>query len=80
MMCAPPERSRIEGTPIKGEVMWWVFGGLAAFLYIVLIITLGVKTLQNGHWVMFIAGIFLPLFWIIGALMTPTGSPGRQPA
>ena len=56
--------------------MWWVFGGLAAFLYIVLIITLGVKTLQNGHWVMFIAGFFLPLFWIIGALMTPTGSTG----
>jgi hypothetical protein len=51
MMCAPPERSRIEGTPIKGEAMWRVLGGLAAFLYIVSIITLGVKTLKNGHWV-----------------------------
>jgi hypothetical protein len=29
---------------------------------------------------MFIAGFFLPLFWIIGALMPPTGSTGRQPA
>jgi hypothetical protein len=59
--------------------MWWVFGGLAAFLYIVLIITLGLTTLRKGHWVMFIAGIFLPLFWIIGALIPPTGPASRQP-
>ena len=59
--------------------MWWVFGGIAAFLYIVLIITLGVTTLRKGHWVMFIAGIFLPLFWIIGALIPPTGQASRQP-
>jgi hypothetical protein len=51
--------------------MWWAFGGLAALVYVVLIVTLGVTTLRNGHWVMFIAGIFLPLFWIIGAFMGP---------
>jgi hypothetical protein len=60
--------------------MWWVLGGLAAFLYIVLIITLGLTTLRNGHWVMFIAGFFLPLFWIIGGLMPPTDQATRQPA
>jgi hypothetical protein len=60
--------------------MWWVFGGLAAFLYIVLVITLGLTTLRKGHWVMFIAGIFLPLFWIIGAMIPATGSASRQPA
>jgi hypothetical protein len=38
-------------------------GGLGIFLY------LGLSCLRNGHWVMFILGIFLPLFWIIGALM-----------
>jgi hypothetical protein len=53
--------------------MWWAFGGLAAILYIVLIITLGVTTLRKGHWVMFVIGIFLPFFWIIGAVMPPVG-------
>jgi ABC-type multidrug transport system permease subunit len=51
--------------------MWWVLGGFAALLYVILIITLGLTTLRNGHWVMFILGIFLPLFWIIGAVMSP---------
>ena len=57
--------------------MWWGIGGLAAVLYIVLIITLGVTTLRKGHWVMFIVGIFLPLFWIIGAVIPPTDSAAR---
>ena len=57
--------------------MWWGVGGLAAILYIVLIITLGVTTLRKGHWVMFIVGIFLPFFWIIGAVIPPTDSAAR---
>jgi hypothetical protein len=51
--------------------MWYVGGALIAILYLVLLITLGVMTLRKGHWVMFIVGIFLPLFWIIGAIMPP---------
>jgi hypothetical protein len=47
----------------------WVFGGLA--LYIVLIVTLGVLCIRKGHWVMFIIGLFLPFFWLIGAVMQP---------
>jgi hypothetical protein len=38
-------------------------------IYIVLLITLGIMSLRKGHWVMFIIGLFIPLFWIIGALM-----------
>jgi hypothetical protein len=38
-------------------------------IYIVLIITLGVLSLRKGHWMMFIIGIFLPIFWLIGAIM-----------
>ena len=53
--------------------MWYVGGGLLAVLYVVLIITLGLTTLRKGHWVMFIVGFFLPIFWIIGAVM-----PARQ--
>jgi hypothetical protein len=50
--------------------MWWGVG-FAAILYLVLIFTLGVMTLRKGHWVMFIFGIFLPIFWLIGAVIPP---------
>ena len=48
--------------------MYWIGGGI---LYLVLILTLGVLTLRKGHWVMFIVGIFLPFFWLIGAVIPP---------
>ncbi len=38
-------------------------------IYIVLLITLGIISLRKGHWVMFIIGLFVPLFWFIGALL-----------
>jgi hypothetical protein len=50
--------------------MEWLFIG-GGILYVVLLVTLGILTIRKGHWVMFILGIFLPLFWIIGALMPP---------
>ncbi len=46
----------------------WV---LLVILYFVLLVTLGVRTLRNGHGFMFLFGIFFPLFWLIGALMAP---------
>jgi hypothetical protein len=52
--------------------MEFVIGGI---LYFILLVTLGIITIRKGHWIMFIIGIFIPLFWIIGALM-----PARQPA
>ena len=44
-------------------------GVLFGAIYIVLLITLGIVSIRKGHWVMFIIGIFLPLFWFIGALL-----------
>jgi hypothetical protein len=41
----------------------------AGILWFVLLVTLGIMTLRKGHWVMFIIGLFLPLFWIIGAVI-----------
>jgi hypothetical protein len=55
----------------------WYGVGFGALIYIVLLVTLGVITLRKGHWVMFVIGIFLPLFWIIGAVIPPTAT---QPA
>ena len=40
-------------------------------LWFVLMVTLGFLTLRKGHWVMFIIGLFLPLFWLIGAVIPP---------
>jgi hypothetical protein len=54
--------------------MWWGIGGGLLLLWIVLMVTLGIMTLRKGHWVMFIVGIFFPLFWIIGALIPPKRS------
>jgi hypothetical protein len=51
--------------------MEFVIGGV---LYAILLLTLGIISIRKGHWVMFIIGIFIPLFWIIGALM-----PAREP-
>lgn len=45
------------------------FVGLWAAIYFILIITLGVLSIRKGHWVMFLIGIFLPIFWFIGALL-----------
>ncbi len=45
----------------------WI--ALWAVIYFVLIVTLGVMSIRKGHWVMFIFGIFIPIFWLIGALM-----------
>jgi hypothetical protein len=58
-------------------------GGIVAIagIYLILLITLGIMSIRKGHWVMFIIGIFLPLFWMIGALMPPKNSgPGSATA
>ena len=56
------------------EWLWVVLG----ILYFVFLITLGIMSLRKGHWVMFILGIFFPLFWVIGAVIPPTESALRS--
>jgi hypothetical protein len=51
--------------------MWWGVGAFGIFLYFALLFFLGLNCLRKGHWVMFILGIFLPIFWLIGALIQP---------
>jgi len=67
----------LGGLTYEGGTVWYVFGGFAALIYLTVLFTLGLTTLRKGHWVMFILGIFLPLFWLIGALMPPASA---QPA
>jgi ATP/ADP translocase len=51
--------------------MWWGIG-FGAVIYFIVLFTLGLWTLRKGHWLMFILGIFVPLFWLIGAVIPPT--------
>ena len=48
-------------------------GGIGVFgiIYIVLFLILGLRSIKRGHWIMFLIGIPLPIFWIIGGLMPP---------
>jgi hypothetical protein len=55
--------------PILADMTGGPFIGLWSVIYLVLILTLGVISLRKGHWVMFLIGIFLPIFWLIGALL-----------
>jgi len=45
--------------------------GLSVF-YVLLFLILGIRSIKRGHWIMFLIGIPLPIFWIIGGLMPPT--------
>jgi hypothetical protein len=47
--------------------MVWI--SLSGIIYFILLVTLGIMSIRKGHWVMFIVGLFLPIFWLIGALM-----------
>jgi hypothetical protein len=46
-------------------------GGIAGLgvLYVLLFLFLGIRSIKRGHWIMFLIGIPLPIFWVIGALM-----------
>jgi hypothetical protein len=44
-------------------------GFTVGIIWLVLLVTLGVLCLRKGHWVMFIIGLFIPLFWLIGAVI-----------
>ena len=44
---------------------------LLAAVYIVLCITFGVMTWKGRHYVLFVAGFVLPLFWLVGGFIKP---------
>jgi hypothetical protein len=60
---------REDQTMMFADVTSGGFIGLWAVLYFVLLVTLGIMSIRKGHWVMFLIGFFIPLFWLIGALM-----------
>jgi hypothetical protein len=53
------------------DFLAWV--GLA-ILYFVLLVVLGFRALNRGHTILFWLGLFVPLLWVIGAVMPPTNA------
>ena len=47
----------------------WFLGIGLGVLYLVLIITLAITSFRKGHWVLGLVGFFLPVFWIVGAIL-----------
>lgn len=41
-------------------------------IYLTAIFTVALVTFRNGHWILGIMGIFIPLLWLIGAVLPPT--------
>jgi hypothetical protein len=58
--------------PAAALATWLTSGPLIvgwSVLYVLLLVTLGIMSIRKGHWVMFLVGFFLPIFWLIGALL-----------
>jgi len=49
-------------------ILWFLLG----VVYLAVLITLGVATLRKGHMFLFVVGFFIPILWLIGALIAPT--------
>jgi hypothetical protein len=50
------------------SVLVWL---LLSAVYIALCVTLGLMTFRAKHYVLFVAGFFLPLLWLVGAMISP---------
>ena len=44
---------------------------ILAVLYFAMLILLGMATIRNRRMLFFVLGIFMPLFWIFGAILPP---------
>jgi hypothetical protein len=47
----------------------WFLSAILFTLYFGIMVTAGILTFTKGRWVLGIFGIFLPLLWLIGAIL-----------
>jgi hypothetical protein len=55
--------------------MWWLFGLIGAVVWVGLLVTVGIVTLRNHHFILFVLGLMLPVLWIVGALWVREPAP-----
>ena len=54
----------------------WIFTTTLGILYLALLFTVAIVTFRKGHWVLGLFGFFIPILWLIGAIL-PSRHPGR---
>jgi hypothetical protein len=59
----------VSAADLATSVTGGPFIAVWSLLYVVLLLTLGIMSIRKGHWVMFLVGLLLPIFWLIGALL-----------
>ena len=69
-LCFVASKGSHARTSAGFSTTWITTGVLGFLLWLALLVFLGLRTLRHGHWVMFLVGIVLPIFWIIGALIS----------
>jgi hypothetical protein len=47
----------------------WFFSFTLGIIYIALIFTVAIVTFRKGHWVLGLIGFFIPILWLIGAIL-----------
>jgi hypothetical protein len=69
----------------------WFFSLTLGIIYIALLFTVMVVTFRKGHWVLGLIGFFIPVLWLIGAILPSNAAssgyraisrysrPGRPP-
>lgn len=62
-------KTTAEGVMKRMSGVGWFFAIGLGVLYLVLLFTICVVTFRKGHWVLGIIGIFIPLFWVVGAVL-----------
>ena len=63
----PGGRNRTDVVHVSGA-SWFLSIGLG-ILYLVLLFTVAVITFRKGHWVLGLIGIFIPILWLLGAIL-----------
>jgi apolipoprotein N-acyltransferase len=51
------------------DFLGWMFTSWLVVLYFFLLFTVCLLTFQKGHILLWILGIFLPILWLIGAIL-----------
>jgi hypothetical protein len=55
----------------------WLYTSLG-IIYLVLLFTVALMTFRKGHWVLGIIGFFIPILWLIGAVLPARRSAHRR--
>jgi hypothetical protein len=65
-------RARSTEETVMSGTFW---GFTLGIIYLVLIFTVALMTFRKGHWILGIIGFFIPILWLIGAVL-----PSRRPS